>query len=44
MDEKQNKYAECIHCAKFFECKMKKDKPSYCLYFQERKDGKDGRC
>lgn len=38
-----NKFSECIHCEKFFECDKKKDKPQHCVNFQERKDEKNGR-
>lgn len=38
LEEKKNKFSECVHCEKFFECEIKKNKPDQCLYFKERKE------
>lgn len=38
MEKEKNKFSECIHCERFFECKLKKDKPTNCLHFKERTD------
>lgn len=36
------KYAECIHCNKFFDCKHKGEVVP-CINFEERKE-ENGRC
>lgn len=35
-EEKPTKYIECIHCKRFFSCKIKENKPEQCLNFEER--------
>lgn len=42
MNEVKNRFSECIHCEKFYECKYKKEKPEYCLHFRARKDEENG--
>lgn len=44
MSEKENKFAECIHCQNFFSCTDKKYKRDNCLKFVEEREDDNGRC